>query len=205
MIDPEFWTDEEVVLWPFEARLFFLGLLNFADDEGRFVANPVKLKLQIFPNDPVAVDNLMSIVSKKVDWYEVDGMKYGFVRKFKEYQSISHPQPSKLPPPPGQFQEHSRNVHGTFQHNQSNQSNQSSLVQYSLGQSQTDDFFKKGFKTEEIKALTKAITNHLGHPEGSEASREALKEIINRTAAQRGIKSPLAYAIKSDQNLKNGK
>ena len=33
-IKPEFWTDEKVVTLPFEARLLFIGMWNFCDDEG---------------------------------------------------------------------------------------------------------------------------------------------------------------------------
>ena len=52
-IKSEFWTDSKIVqLSPF-ARLFFIGMWNFADDCGHLENEPLRLKLQILPNDDV--------------------------------------------------------------------------------------------------------------------------------------------------------
>ncbi len=51
IIDPEFWSDEEIGQWSFPARLFYIGLWNFADDSGRFKAANALLKAQIFSYD----------------------------------------------------------------------------------------------------------------------------------------------------------
>ena len=102
IIDPTFWEDEEIGLkWPPLARLFYIGLWNFADDEGRIKAHPALLKSQIFPYErKVDIEKLKKIVSSKVQWYEVSGSQYGFVRNFLKHQRIDRPTPSKLPAPP---------------------------------------------------------------------------------------------------------
>lgn len=113
MIDPEFWSDEEIGQWSHSARLFYIGLWNFADDEGRFKAHPQLLKSQIFPYDlKINVEDLKKEINSKVQWYEVEGLQYGYLRNFNKHQRIDKPQESKLPIPPP-FQDHSENVLGT--------------------------------------------------------------------------------------------
>jgi len=51
MIKPEFFSDEKISKLPFEARLLFIGMWNFADDCGVIHNNPRKLLGEIFPND----------------------------------------------------------------------------------------------------------------------------------------------------------
>lgn len=113
MIDPEFWSDEEIGMWSHSARLFYIALWNFADDEGRFKAHSALLKSQIFPYDAkVNIDKLKTEIGNKVQWYEADGLIYGYLRNFLKYQRIDRPQPSKLPTPKEQFDECSTNVRG---------------------------------------------------------------------------------------------
>ena len=101
MIDPEFWSDEEIGSWSHSARLFYIGLWNFADDEGRFKAHPNLLKSQIFPYDSKGnIEKLKKEVSSKIQWYDVNGSKYGYIRNFLKHQRIDRPTASKLPIPP---------------------------------------------------------------------------------------------------------
>ncbi len=102
MIDPEFWNDEEIgTTWSHSARLFYIGLWNFADDEGRFKAHNSLLKSQIFPYDAeIDVEKLKHELGNKVQWYEVEGSQYGYIRNFHKHQRIDRPTPSKLPKPP---------------------------------------------------------------------------------------------------------
>lgn len=112
MISPEFWSDEEIGHWSFQARLFYIGLWNFADDEGRFRAHNSLLKSEIFPyDDKIDVEKIKHELKNKVQWYEHDGSQYGFVRNFLKHQSLNRPTISKLPPPP-QLTEDSLNNHG---------------------------------------------------------------------------------------------
>lgn len=101
MIDPEFWSDEEIGKWSFPARLFYIGLWNFADDDGRFKAADLLLKAQIFPYDKlINIGKLKKELNHKIQWYEVDNLQYGFIRNFLKHQRIERPTLSKLPIPP---------------------------------------------------------------------------------------------------------
>jgi len=101
IIDPEFWSDEEIGKWSFSTRLFYIGLWNFADDEGRFKAHNDLLKAQIFPYDKkVDIEKLKKELNSKIQWYEIDGCQYGFICNFLKHQRIDKPTKSKLPIPP---------------------------------------------------------------------------------------------------------
>jgi hypothetical protein len=114
IIDPEFWSDEEIGQWSYEARLFYIGLWNFADDVGRFKAHPQLLKSQIFPYDQkFNIENLKKELNHKIQWYEVDSLQYGFIRNFLKHQRIDKPSDSKLPKPP-LFVDNSSNNQGTL-------------------------------------------------------------------------------------------
>lgn len=109
MIDPEYWSDEEIGRWSAHARLMYIGLWNIADDEGRFKAADELLNAQLFPYDrKVSIKKLKAELGNKVQWYEANGLKYGFIRNFSKHQKIDHPSESKLPIPP-KFDEPSMN------------------------------------------------------------------------------------------------
>jgi len=99
MIDPEFWSDEEIGKWSFQSRLFYIALWNFADDEGRLKAHTKLLKSQVFPyDDKIDIEKLKAEILEKVKWYEVDNQQYGWIKNFNKHQRIDKPSPSKLPP-----------------------------------------------------------------------------------------------------------
>lgn len=112
MIDPEFWSDEEIGSWSYQSRLFYIGLWNFADDEGRFKAHNDLLRSQIFPYDKkINIDKLKNELGNKIHWYEINGAKYGYIRNFAKHQRIDRPTESKLPPPTI-FDEYSTSIRG---------------------------------------------------------------------------------------------
>jgi len=114
VIDPEFWSDEEIGNWTHSARLFYIALWNFADDEGKFKAHTSLLKAQIFPYDKKNhIENIKTEISSKVIWYEVENAQYGYLKNFLKNQRIDKPQPSKLPVIPRSFLESSKNDLGT--------------------------------------------------------------------------------------------
>jgi len=101
MIDPEFWSDEEIGRWNYATRLFYIGLWNFADDNGRFKSSSALLRSQIFPYDArINIEKLKTELGNKVQWYEENGLQYGWIRNFSRYQRIDRPTESKLPAPP---------------------------------------------------------------------------------------------------------
>lgn len=52
-IKPEFWTDGAIIGLPYETRLFYIGMWNFACDRGHLSDDPFGLKLKILPADPI--------------------------------------------------------------------------------------------------------------------------------------------------------
>lgn len=53
-LKPEFWTDGNIVQLSFAARLFYMGVWNFAlCDRGHLPDDPIELKLKILPADDV--------------------------------------------------------------------------------------------------------------------------------------------------------
>ena len=101
-VKPEFWTDEKVVTLSPMARLAFIGLWNFCDDEGRAVCSPSRLKMQIFPADPADFRQLLAELSGVglVQIYVVDGVEYLSLPGFSKHQKIDKRAKSKLPDPP---------------------------------------------------------------------------------------------------------
>lgn len=104
-IKPEFWGSSKTAKVSRDARLLFLGLLNQADDEGRALASPRSIGGSLFPHDEDFSDEdvrscLAELEAARfVQTYAVDGVKYLQVVGFTEHQKISHPSPSRLPPP----------------------------------------------------------------------------------------------------------
>ena len=54
-IKPEFWTDDKVVELSLLGRLLFIGLWNFADDDGFIENSPKRIKRLIFPDQNIDV------------------------------------------------------------------------------------------------------------------------------------------------------
>lgn len=101
-IKPDFWTDEKVVELSPLARLLFIGLWNFADDQGRMVCSPKRIKMQIFPADDADTSALLGEIrgSGLITVYTVDGIEYLQVCGFEKHQKVDKRTPSKLPAPP---------------------------------------------------------------------------------------------------------
>lgn len=99
-IKPDFWTDEKVVELSAFARLLFIGLWNFADDEGRMVYSEKKIKMQIFPSDDLNISELFGEIrgKKMVTVYKSDNIEYLQIVGFPKHQKIDKRNKSKLPP-----------------------------------------------------------------------------------------------------------
>lgn len=106
---PEFWTKQKLVrdLPDRDLRFTFKGIWEVCcDDDGRFDADPRGIKSELWRyDDDITVRKIekwLKVIagSGRIVLYEVDGIRYGYVRNFLKHQKISHPTPSKLPPPP---------------------------------------------------------------------------------------------------------
>ena len=101
-IKPEFWTDEKVVELSAFARLLFIGLWNFCDDEGRMVYSPKRIKMQVFPADSLDISELFGELRRAslITVYDVENVEYLQVSNFAKHQKVDKRSPSKYPGPP---------------------------------------------------------------------------------------------------------
>lgn len=93
MIKPEFWGNEQLVECSFGARLLFIGLMNFADDNGLLQNRPKKIKMNIFPADNVDVEKFINelVNVELIQLYESNGHEYIWIINFTKHQRIDKP------------------------------------------------------------------------------------------------------------------
>jgi len=92
------------------ARLLFIGLWNFADDEGNIEANEKMIKALVFPSDDCLINPFLDELCqhKLIVQYTVTERNYYHIRGFKKHQLINRPSPSRCP----KLTEDSRRTHG---------------------------------------------------------------------------------------------
>ncbi|MDZ7711750.1 MAG: hypothetical protein U5L06_00855 [Rhodovibrio sp.] len=102
-IKPDFWKHEELSELAPEVHMLAAALLNYADDEGYFRANPKLVKAECCPlrEDSVSVHDALNQLSD-IGYIRLftgsDGKAYGCVCTFTEHQKINRPSPSKIRP-----------------------------------------------------------------------------------------------------------
>ena len=100
-IKPEFWTHEGLSALPEATHMLAAALLNYADDEGYFNANPGLIMAACSPIREPSVRIPESLRSLHAEGYLMlgvgpDGRRYGRIIHFADHQKISHPTPSKI-------------------------------------------------------------------------------------------------------------
>lgn len=100
-IKPEFWKNEHLCRLSEKTRLVALALLNYADDEGYFNANPELFRGDCFPFDKTSASVQTALTElAHIDYIRLsqspDGRMYGFVVKFAKHQRINRASPSPL-------------------------------------------------------------------------------------------------------------
>lgn len=100
-IKPEFWTDERLTECSLSARLMFIGMLNFADDNGNQAYSAKRLKMQIFPADAIDTQPLIDelITHGVVIEYSVSGEKFLHIKGFAKHQVINRRSLCTIPQP----------------------------------------------------------------------------------------------------------
>jgi 5-methylcytosine-specific restriction endonuclease McrA len=100
-IKPEFWTDEKIISLPFHARLFFIGLWNFADDHGFLKDEPSQLKLLIMPCEESidvfqTLDLLLSadLIERYMD--TESGNTFLLIKNWTLHQRVDKPSKSRI-------------------------------------------------------------------------------------------------------------
>lgn len=99
-IKPEFWTDETIVELTPEQRLLFIGLWNFADDQGYIDYRPKQIKMRVFPGDSVDVEaDLEALIAHSlIDLYEGPTGLVAHVRHWERHQRINRPTKPRFTP-----------------------------------------------------------------------------------------------------------
>ncbi len=97
-IKPEFWTDGLMVKLPMHARLFYVGLWNFADDWGVLEDDPDTLKLRVMPADDIdAVETVELLVARGRLRRATapDGSPVLVIHRWQEHQRIDKRSPGR--------------------------------------------------------------------------------------------------------------
>ncbi len=102
MVHPDIWTDVKFLGLPTdEARLLWIGLMNFADDEGIFEESIITIKCQILPMSQTPVELIEDYMRTMVTLRMLergqgsDGKSLLRFRHWHNYQKISHPTKSR--------------------------------------------------------------------------------------------------------------
>ena len=118
MVKPEFWTDEKTGMLSSNEKCLFLGMLNYADDEGLIIANEDYLKAMIFPYDyGVKSDDIKNMIDNLTNnknllfLYSVNYQNYAWIINFRKHQRIDKPQKPKYPAPSNQNNIYKLSIH----------------------------------------------------------------------------------------------
>jgi len=98
-IKPEFWTDEKILECSPTARLLFIGLWNFADDQGNIEGGHRSIKSKIFPSDDMNVIGELCELEEVglLIPYKVNGESYYNIKSFDKHQNIDKKSKPRCP------------------------------------------------------------------------------------------------------------
>lgn len=72
-VKPDYWTDEDIVELSVPARLLFIGMWNYACDNGHLQDKPKQIKMRVLPGDDVNCAELLRELATKHRIIRVDG------------------------------------------------------------------------------------------------------------------------------------
>lgn len=115
MIDPAFWNDSKIIALSIPARLLYIGLWNYADDDGFFLDDLPAIKRTLFPDQKFDIHGVFSECScfLKRHQYKDEGAFAWEIAHFSEWQTINRPTPGKIKPF-CELTEDSLNSHGAL-------------------------------------------------------------------------------------------
>jgi hypothetical protein len=102
MLPTKFFKDPDVMaLSTNDIRLILIGLVLFADDEGRELAHAKLLGRELDYQPEVIEQALAELEANSlISCYVVGKHRYYFLCRWSEWETLSKPTPSKYPPPP---------------------------------------------------------------------------------------------------------
>ena len=105
-IKPEFFTSLTIADLPLSARLTFIGLWTYVDDNGVGPADPRLIRAAVWPLEEApdilqrTREDLQRLhEARLVTLYEASGRPLVFVNSWDEHQKVSHPRKPRFPPP----------------------------------------------------------------------------------------------------------
>lgn len=105
-IKPEFWTSEDIAALPIAARLVFIGLWSYVDDNGVGIYNERLIASTLFPMDDPreSLANVRDSLAKLrdrglIELYEAHGRRLIHICKWDEHQKVDRPRKPKHPKP----------------------------------------------------------------------------------------------------------
>lgn len=107
-IKPEFFTSETLAQVSLSARLTFIGLWTYVDDNGVGIDNERLIGAALYPLDDDPAESLRRVsedlrqlsIAGVITRYEIGGRRYLFVTSWYEHQKVSHPGKPRYPLPP---------------------------------------------------------------------------------------------------------
>jgi hypothetical protein len=150
-IKPEFWSHDQLSSLAPEVHMLAAALINYADDEGYFLADHRLVKANTFPlrEDSVSIHGGLTELSN-IGFIQVGkddrGRLIGKVVNFEKHQRVNRPTPSKFK---GicQFSEDSVSIHGGL--------SESSLLEQGTGNREREQGKGKGKDKENPLTLSK--------------------------------------------------
>jgi hypothetical protein len=106
-IKPDFYTSEDIAALDWDARLVFIGLWSYVDDNGVGRDNERLIVADLFPleEDPrealAKVSRALELLETRgqITRYEVDGNRYVFVNAWDKHQKVDRPNKVRYPRP----------------------------------------------------------------------------------------------------------
>jgi hypothetical protein len=111
-IQPEFFTSEDVLALPRDARLTFIGLWLYADDYGRQRTHAALIKADVWPvDDDITADTVVEplvLLAERgmIRIYAADGREYFQLTGWDRHQPVQNPSRSNIPAPPATSARH---------------------------------------------------------------------------------------------------
>jgi hypothetical protein len=98
VVDSSFWTDSKITSLSFSARLLYIGLWQYADDQGLFKKDLRNIKMELFPDQRFPLEKCFNELEKAgfFRFGTLDGETVVEIRNFLNHQTINRPTPSKL-------------------------------------------------------------------------------------------------------------
>lgn len=100
-IKPSFWKSEKLAGLDKTDRLLAVALINYADDEGYFLAHEALIRGECFPFDENSKEIRRGLVElSKIGFVRLgmtlEGERLGHISAFSDHQKIDRPSPSKF-------------------------------------------------------------------------------------------------------------